>query len=61
MVIVVLVVVVVGCEWGGDDNNWMVESDGAVARRDGCDVAAALLWQAAVKVLKRCSMIVVLW
>ncbi len=60
MVIVVLVVVV--GEWGGEEeDNWMVESDGAAARRDGCDVAAALLWQAAVKVLKRCSMIVVLW
>ncbi len=60
MIVLLVVVVVVGCEWGGD-NNWMVESDGAVARRDGCDVAAALLWQAAVKVLKRCSMFVVLW
>lgn len=60
---IVVVVVVCECE---DDDNWMVESDGVAARRDdGCgggrSVAAALFWQAAVKVLKRCSMVVVLW
>lgn len=52
-------VVVVGCEV---EDDWMVESDGAARRGcDGRSVAAALLWQAAaVKVLKRCSMVVVL-
>ncbi len=53
---VVVVVVICGC---GD--NWMVESDGAARRGcDGRSVAAALFWQAAVKVLKRCSMTVLL-